>query len=335
VQKFKYNKISLSGSIEDRMAVTNVSMVAEPGTAREEQLELYIPDGAFVDFLEILVGNTVMRGTVKSADIAAAAYGNAVKNSQTAALALSRGNSVLSLKVSIRADDRTIVTVGYSHFLASRSGQYEYPFPLILWDNKATGQSVLPTLIADFLIVDADGLKSVIIPKLEIEDPSFSCDWSTTCGKGVGGGISKVNGNRAEVSLRPESKILGKDLQASVNGEVLLDLSIRITQNEPSGYRASPFGLLMLDREGYFSHIFRRAAGETLLPMPKRLVLVIDISASMLSRTCGACQTKKIDQAKSAVRAILQKLSDVDEFAILAFGSSTQVGIQKKNDAIA
>ena len=146
----------------------------------------------------------------------------------------------------------------------------------------------------------------------------------------LGGGISKVNGNRAEVSLRPESKIMGKDLQASVNGEVLLDLSIRITQNEPSGYRASPFGLLMLDREGYFSHIFRRAARETLLPMPKRLVLVIDISASMLSKPCGACQTKKIDQAKAAVRAILQKLSDVDEFAILAFGSSTQVASNKR-----
>ena len=187
VQKFKYNKISLSGSIEDRMAVTNISMVAYPGTAREEQLEINIPEGAFVDFLEIRVGNAVMRGTVKGADIAAAAYGNAVKNSQTAALALSRGNSVLSLKVSITADDRTIVTVGYSHFLASRSGQYEYPFPLILWDNKATGgQSALPTLIADFLIVDADGLKSVSIPKLEIKDPSFLCDWSTTCGKGGG-----------------------------------------------------------------------------------------------------------------------------------------------------
>jgi len=329
-EPFTYRKMQVSGYIENRMANTTVSMSAEPASeAREAEVVFEIPDGAFVDSLRIVIGSVLMQATVKEAEVAQVEYQEAKEQGKTAALAESRGTTSFALKISIGAGDRTEVAVGYQQYLTSRRGQYEYVLAL----KPRANRQASPDVSIDLTVRDADGLESV-----NIQEPEMRCAFSDTSAVNMQCGMDRYAGdaqkrldaasirfsslNTAVVSLRPthanyaNKNDPGWDSIWGVKGDgsMSIDLLVSITPRAAEGGTAYP-GTLMLDDEGYFTHVYRNPA---LKSMPKTVVLVIDTSGSMEAKPCAECKTR-MEQAQVAAKHILKELKPEDEFALVGF----------------
>ena len=338
---FSYKKLSVTGNVRDRMAVTNVTMSAGPESqAREALVVLYIPVGAFIDYMQIVVGSEVLVATVKAAAAARADYVEAKEGGKTAALAESRGNGMFELQISIGAGLSTVVTISYQQFLTSRRGTYEYTLALrsdplsLLSDNWGGGAPSTPEISVDLTISDIEGMKTVTIQK-----PEVRCGFQATAAVdlncedvdqvGSSASIRFDSATQARVTLAPTAAQQQQDVWGGTpETGMALDLVLRIEPNSQPGTGSMPVGTLLVDDEGYFAHIYRNpgfisAAAEAPRRMPKMLVLVIDVSWSMSQRPCrhsGTCRAR-LQQAQAAAVGILEELHPEDEFSIVAFSS--------------
>ena len=338
---FSYKKLSVTGNVRDRMAVTNVTMSAGPEPqAREALVVLYIPVGAFIDYMQIVVGSEVLVATVKAAAAARADYVEAKEGGKTAALAESRGNGMFELQISIGAGLSTVVTISYQQFLTSRRGTYEYTLALrsdplsLLSDNWGGGAPSTPEISVDLTISDIEGMKTVTIQK-----PEVRCGFQATAAVdlncedvdqvGSSASIRFDSATQARVTLAPTAAQQQQDVWGGTpETGMALDLVLRIEPNSQPGTGSMPVGTLLVDDEGYFAHIYRNpgfinTAAEAPRRMPKMLVLVIDVSGSMSQRPCrhsGTCRAR-LQQAQAAAVGILEELHPEDEFSIVAFSS--------------
>ena len=219
---FSYKKLSVTGNVRDRMAVTNVTMSAGPESqAREALVVLYIPVGAFIDYMQIVVGSEVLVATVKAAAAARADYVEAKEGGKTAALAESRGNGMFELQISIGAGLSTVVTISYQQFLTSRRGTYEYTLALrsdplsLLSDNWGGRAPSTPEISVDLTVSDIEGMKTVTIQK-----PEVRCGFQATAAVdlncedvdqvGSSASIRFDSAKQARVTLAPTAALLAK-----------------------------------------------------------------------------------------------------------------------------
>jgi hypothetical protein len=340
---FEYSRLAVTGSVYNRMSATNVTMEADADQSdRTAQVLLNIPSGAFIDFLHIVIGNDyTIQGTVKLEEEAREEYEKAVSEGKTAALAASKGNEMFVLEIFVAAGARTVLTVGYQQFLTSHRGRYEYTLKLFSLNPSLTYLSdlsslarTMPVVSVDLEIRDTDGLASVAVEK-----PAMKCAYQSTAAANMRCGMEKyklaANERFDAASVRfpslTEAKIVlepsAQDQQdPDWGGErfkgLALDLIVSIVPQTQPGSTAKPAGVLMVDDNGYFAHVYRNPGSRPGI-MPKTVVLLLDVSGSMKTQPCAVFEgcRSRLEQAQKAAINILDSLGELDEFAIYAFNN--------------
>lgn len=268
-----------------------------------------VPPGAVISDLRLTIDGEELGGELLEAGEARRIYEGIVRRQRDPALLEFAGHGLLRARVFPVPPglDRKLV-IAYAHVLERDAGLTEYRFPLRL----ATRSLFMPA-----------GARPGDLPVAPLPEPAVAAtepaaglqNLSFTlriAGAGEGTAIYSpshsvhVDRDRDSATVRFEAS--GQAAAAAAAQD------FRVFHAAPSGdLGATLLSYRVPGEDGYFLMLVSPRAENSARPLPKDVVLVLDTSGSMAGR--------KIEQARSALRFVLDNLHDSDRFGIVAFDS--------------
>jgi hypothetical protein len=303
--QFQPHSITVSAVVKERMANTKVTFSSDPiDASKTAEITMRIPENAYVNFLEMKIGDQTYVGGVKEREKAREEFEDAKNAGESASLVESRGSS-FTILITLEAGEAATVTVGYEEYLALYLGSYDFHLAL---DTSADPDSrLLPTVLVDIRVEESEGLQSIAVPK-----PNFDCAYqATTAGNnfrtcGLSGSTDRAwikfeSLNLALIMLNPTQQDQKTASWGGSGTGLALDLVVRITPLATFARDAADGGVMMIDAEsGHFVHVF--SAPQT-PSMPKAVVLMMDTSGSMSESAGGRSRMQQAQVRREGGRA--------------------------------
>jgi len=241
--------MDVSISISNSYAVTRVhGTIANPeDSAATATFNFQVPEEAFISNFSLGLGNTTHYGKVVPAGQAREAYDRAVSEGRNAGLLASRGRSVFSYSVSLKAGEQVEVGLVFEQYLRMKGGAYEYSLCL---DDRMFGGARPSVDISSMIGYSCD------ITSVSVENYTAA----TT--------ISRPTAGTASTAYRSDRFTAG--------GNYVIRYSVG--RAPAAGSLTSHFD----GRDTYFMHVFEPGVSELGGdPMPKQVIFVLDRSGSM------------------------------------------------------
>ncbi|XP_046367038.2 inter-alpha-trypsin inhibitor heavy chain H3-like isoform X3 [Haliotis rufescens] len=278
--------------IRYRFASTVVAstVINDDGTqSREAVFEVVLPEEAFISNFSMTVDGEVYVGRVEEKQKALTSYQQAKDRGESAGYIKStaRHSNKFDVSVNLKPGSSVTFNLTYQQLLPRCKGMYEQRI------HVNPGQLVREVKVEVFIE------DSRVITAATTEFPSGE---NSNVFEEIGVSVLSPSPNSRYIVYNPsldQQKLLGKN---GVNKELLIKYDVDRDQNAGE--------VLVVD--GYFVHFFApENAGEDILPVPKDILFVLDISGSMSGT--------KIAQLKAAMTVILKELSKTDRFNIFLF----------------
>lgn len=279
----KYHHVDVK--INDQLAETHVDQVFYNPTDQSVEGTYVFPlplDAAVSDFTLWVDGEPV-KGEVLNAEQARDIYEDIVRSQKDPALLEYVGRGALQASVfPIPPQGERRIELSYSQVLTSDNGLVNYIYPL---NTEKFSSKPLNSVSVNVEITSP-------LPIRAIYSSSHQVD------------IHKSGEDAAKVSY--EASNVKPDTDFSLFYSIGIAEAFHVISHRDPGDAIDP--------DGYFMALMapRPAAGE--IKVAKDLILVLDRSGSM--------EGEKIQQAKSAVKYILQHLNSEDRFQIITFSSA-------------
>jgi Ca-activated chloride channel family protein len=306
---------SVSGQISGYVARVNVTQVFDnPSTEAVEAIYVFpLPHNAAVDYMEMRIGDRIIRGEIKLRDEAREIYEAARSQGYAAALLeQERPNIFVQNVANIPPGEQVRVTISYVELLRFDEGVYEFVFPMVVgaryMPGSATGHEGTGAAPDTTQVPDASRISPPVAPPGV--RAGHDIDISLTLDAGLElrdiesvlheARIDRTSATTATIKLANKDEIPNKDfiLRYTAWGS---DLQMGVIPYAPGNY-------------GYFSFIFMPpAAPPADYITPKEMVFVIDTSGSMSGYP--------IETAKAAMRLCIQQMNPRDTFNLIAFAN--------------
>ncbi|XP_038628594.1 inter-alpha-trypsin inhibitor heavy chain H3-like [Tachyglossus aculeatus] len=258
--------------------------VNHANVSKEIIFDVEIPKTAFISNFIITVDGIPYPGNIKDKMAARRQYQKAVSRGETAALVKASGRKMekFTISVNIAAGSRVTFELTYEELLKRHLGKYE----III--------KVKPKQLVNQFEIEADLFEPQGISMLEAQASFHSGDLSQVIEK-------SFSGNRGRVFFNPtvdQQQTCPTCSTSLLDGEFMIKYDVN---------RDTACDLQVVNK--YFAHFF---APKNLKNIPKNVVFVIDISASMAGR--------KIRQTRDALLKILNDIRPEDYFNFILFG---------------
>jgi len=305
---------AVRGAITGAAAEVSVTQVfVNEGSAAIEATYVFpLPDDAAAHRLRVQVGDRTIEGVVRERRAARASYEQARLAGHGAALLEQESANIFTTAVAnILPGQEVRVEITYVQPLAFQRGQYRFVFPMVVAPRYVLGsdpaaeplagtvpESVFaPRLPAGRLRGDAVSLELDIdagVPLCGFDSPSHEIVVVEEDGR-----------SRVGVALARAAEIPNRDfvLNYRVAGP---QISVASLWQPPAD-----------DQPGTFAVLAVPPLAAEAVPRPRELIFVLDRSGSM----SGAA----IEEAKHALRQLLERLSPDDTFNIIAFNDRVEL----------
>lgn len=270
-------EFSVKSTIISRYAFTTVScrMLNRASEDQEAEFQMQIPESAFITNFTMLIGDSVYRGEITQKDKKSSESVKDKRN-RTSDDNEENGSDMFKASLVIPSKDKAAFFLSYEELLQRRLGKYEHSI------------SVRPQQLVGRLTVEVDILERSGITSLEVLPLHNSRKKGSGKAEGdVGPPPSTlINQNEtfAKVIFKPTVVQQAKIAQNGILGDFIVRYDVEREQN---------IGDIQV-LNGYFVHYF---APKNLPPLPKNVVFVLDISASMV----GAKLQQTREDRKSVV----------------------------------
>ena len=279
---------SVAVQINDQVATTRIDQVFRNDTGRdlEGTYVFPLPDDATVSSFSMFVDGQQITGEVLGRDEARRLYESIVRANRDPALLEFVGRGAFQANVfPVPAGGQRTLRLEYSQVLTKDSGLIRYVYP-----TAAERFSARPSQETSFSIsiTSTQPLRSIYSPTHDVivtrtGENAATATWSSK------------NDKTAQPSLRRSFEL--------VYGVSADPVGLSLTSTKPA------------NEDGYFLLLAAPSLQlATTAALPKDVTLVFDTSGSMAG--------VKIDQAKAALRYVLNRLNPSDRFSLVAFSST-------------
>ncbi|XP_071817206.1 inter-alpha-trypsin inhibitor heavy chain H3-like [Apostichopus japonicus] len=279
----------ITSSITARYVSTSAvaTLVNEDEVSQEAAFTFQMTPGAFISDFIMIVDGVTYKAQIQERQMAEKAYDQAVSKGESAAQVSQDSDASARFKIdlNIQGDTTVVFNLTYQELLLRDKGLFTHKIYV------AAGQ--VTDLRVDVNILEPQGLTVVDATWDPEEDgiiPEVTFDSSESTTANVVFNPSKQD----------QSHVSGTD---GLSG--LLIVSYDVEHNLDGGD--------LLISNGYFVH---HISPEGLPPAPKKVIFVIDVSASMWG--------PKMTQTTAAMVSILDELRDIDSFNILLFSNDVE-----------
>jgi Ca-activated chloride channel family protein len=272
-------------------------------------------DGSAVSGYEIVIGERVIKGQIKTRDQAQKIYRRARARGHTAALLQQEKANVFSQRIAnIAPGERIQVRLRYVELLRYRDHRYELVFPMVV------GPRYLPRANPGRRPVGSHhaggpatpGVAS--IPYVGSAAPGMpKIDITVRLDAGVPLGAVKSPSHR--VTVKKVDATTARVTLAAVDRVPNRDFILRYAPRAPT----TMVGLLThrADQDGYFVLMVQpKAAYRTGDITPREVLILIDVSGSM--------NGPPLAQAKAVAKGVIARLGPRDSFNVMSFADGTR-----------
>jgi len=272
---------------------------------------------AAVDDMTMLVGDRVVKGTIKKREEARAIYEAARDKGQIASLLDQERPNIFTQSVAnIKPGAKVKVTISYVELLPYEQGSYDFRFPMVVAPRYIPGQPIgkdgggwAPDT---HRVPDASHITPNVTPPGTRAGHDISIEVKVDAGVPIEKiecpshdvGVDKPAPRQALVHLRDKAVIPNKDflLRYQVAGERIDDAILT--------HRG--------DKGGFFTLILQPPARVTpSVIAPRELIFVLDTSGSMSGFP--------IEKAKEAMKLAIDGLRPADTFNLITFSGDTHI----------
>uniref|UniRef100_K7E8F2 Inter-alpha-trypsin inhibitor heavy chain H1 n=1 Tax=Ornithorhynchus anatinus TaxID=9258 RepID=K7E8F2_ORNAN len=278
--------MQINSKVTSRFAhnVITSRAVNHANVSREIIFDVEIPKTAFISNFIITVDGVPYPGNIKDKEAARRQYRKAVSRGETAGLVKASGRKMekFTISVNIAAGSRVTFELTYEELLKRHLGKYE----III--------KVKPKQLVNQFEIEVDLFEPQGISMLEAQASFLAGDLSQVIEK-------SFSGKRGRVYFNPtvdQQQTCPTCSTSLLDGEFTIKYDVN---------RDASCDLQVVNK--YFAHFF---APKNLKNIPKNVVFVIDISASMAGR--------KISQTRDALLKILNDIRPEDYFNFILFG---------------
>ncbi|XP_040611468.1 inter-alpha-trypsin inhibitor heavy chain H5 isoform X2 [Mesocricetus auratus] len=290
-------EFSVKSTIISRYAFTTVScrVLNRASEDQDVEFQMQIPAAAFITNFTMLIGDKVYQSEItekekKSHDRIKEKRNKTTDNNEETETDTFKASLVIPSK------DKAAFLLSYEELLQRRLGKYEHSI------------SVRPQQLVGRLTVEVNVLERSGISALEV----LPLHNSRKKGSGIAEGdvgpppstVINQNETFAKVIFKPTVVQQAKIAQNGILGDFIIRYDVK---------REQTIGDIQV-LNGYFVHYF---APKDLPPLPKNVVFVLDISASMVGT--------KLQQTREALVTILNDLRPQDHFNIIGFSNRIKV----------
>ncbi|KAM4828654.1 inter-alpha-trypsin inhibitor heavy chain H5 [Thomomys bottae] len=290
-------EFSVKSTIISRYAFTTVScrMLNRASEDQDIEFQMQIPAAAFITNFTMLVGDNVYQSEItekekKSRDRIKEKSNTTIDKNEE------RGTDTFRASLVIPSKDKAAFFLSYEELLQRRLGKYEHIV------------SVRPQQLAGRLTVDVNILEKSGLTSLEVLPLLNSRQKGSGKGEDDSGPppstVINKNETFAKIVFKPSVVQQAKIAQNGILGDFIIRYDVK---------REQSIGDIQV-LNGYFVHYF---APKDLPPLPKNVVFVLDISASMVGT--------KLRQTREAMVTILHDLRPQDHFNIIGFSNRIKV----------
>ncbi|CAH0722782.1 unnamed protein product, partial [Brenthis ino] len=305
--------------------VTNVKNPAR--RSQQATFHVLLPDTAFITGFVMTLGGKSYKAYVKEKEEAKKIYTDAVSQGIGAAhiAAKARDSNHFTVSVNVEPNSKATFNLTYEELLTRRNGVYNHAI------NLHPG-ALVPRMEVSVHIKESQKIKLLRVPEVRTGN---EIDATETDAQNALVSIQKSGDEKeATITFTPDLeeqkrliRIYADKTKQSASHNWYGDVE---EDNDKEGTIGQfvvqydverPENGEVLVNDGYFVHFF---APQTLTPLSKYVVFVLDTSGSMGGR--------KIEQLQAAMRAILGELNSNDYFSIVEFDSDVQVHELKEAD---
>ncbi len=290
---YKVQSLDIDAQIADSVANVNFTQTFKNETAGTIEAAFVFPlpyDGA-IDSMTLLVNGKEYAAKLLDAKEARETYETIVRKNRDPALLEWIGTGMFKTSVfPIPAGETCVVSITYTQLLRTQNGLTEFLFPL-----SCAKYSTKPVEKTSFRVAIKGNseLKNIYSPTCDIKVDRDDADK-----------------NSAVVKYELAGRVPSGDFRLFFD-QADSDLAAKIQSYRPNA-----------DEDGYFMLLAApKIANEESTPLPKSIVLTLDVSGSMIGT--------KIAQARDSLKYVLERLRDGDRFNIVLFNSSVTAYKQK------
>ncbi|XP_042542148.1 inter-alpha-trypsin inhibitor heavy chain H5 [Dipodomys spectabilis] len=290
-------EFSVKSTIISRYAFTTVScrMLNRASEDQDIEFQMQIPAAAFITNFTMIVGDNVYQGEITEKEKKSRDRINEKRNTTTDNNE-EKGTDTFRASLVIPSKDKAAFFLSYEELLQRRLGKYEHVI-------SVRPQQLAGRLTVDVNILERSGLTSLEVLPLLNSRQKGSGKGEDDSGPPPSTVINK-NETFANIVFKPSVVQQAKIAQNGILGDFIIRYDVK---------REQSIGDIQV-LNGYFVHYF---APKDLPPLPKNVVFVLDISASMV----GA----KLRQTREALVTILHDLRPQDRFNIIGFSNRIKV----------
>ncbi len=288
LHSYRVKSLSVDAVIDKQVAQVQISQEFQNTSNRiiEASFVFPIPQDGAIDRLTLMVGDTEYAAKLLPREEARRIYEGYIRRNQDPALLEWLGSGMFRTSVfPIPPGQRRVVTIRYSQLCRQYQGLTEWTLPL---RNAQYTSNSLEHLRVNVVIKSEQDIKSVYSPThaLETEKPS---------------------GNTVRVSIHRKNVVPASDLQ------IFYDVGNQDVGASVVSFRPDE------KEDGYFLMLVspRVKSKKEQVAIRKKVVFVIDRSGSMVG--------KSMEQAREALKFVVNNLNDGDLFNIVAYDSEVEV----------
>ncbi|KAL1785023.1 inter-alpha-trypsin inhibitor heavy chain H5 [Sigmodon hispidus] len=290
-------EFSVKSTIISRYAFTTVScrMLNRASEDQDVEFQMQIPEAAFITNFTMLIGNKVYQSEITEKEKQSR---NRIKEKRNKTTDDTEDQDGMLFKASlvIPSKDKAAFLLSYEELLQRRLGKYEHTISL-------RPQQLVGRLTVEVNILERSGISALEVLPLHNSRKKGSGRAEGDVGPPPSTVINQ-NETFAKVIFKPTVVQQAKIAQNGILGDLIIRYDVK---------REQSIGDIQV-LNGYFVHYF---APKDLPPLPKNVVFVLDISASMV----GA----KLQQTREALVTILNDLRPQDHFNIIGFSNRIKV----------
>ncbi len=282
----KYHRVSVE--IKDQIARTTIDQVFENPNKRAIEVSYIfpIPPGASISSFSMFVGDTELKGTVLDKDEARKLYEEIVRRKKDPALLEYIGSGLIKTSVfPIPPGESRTNRMVYEEVLKRDGNLVEYVYPL---NTEKFSKQNLEEVTVNVSISSEAPIKNVFSPTHDVRVERFT-------------------------DYRATASWTERDTKPDIDYKLYYSTSERDLGASVICYRPDP------KAPGYFLLLASpRAEIDRSTVVPKNIICVLDRSGSMNS-------DDKIEQAKGALKFVINSLNKDDRFGLIAYNDSIDV----------
>ena len=295
-------KAQVSGNIS-RVEVTQ-SFANPYDKPLEAVYKFPLPDNAAVDDMEIIIGDRIIKGSIKKKEEAKQIYEQAKQEGKTAGLLEQERDNVFSQSLAnILPGEKIDVTIRYSNSLKFEGGEYEFVFPMVVaprYEGKQVNLSGMG-------MVAQTKVSPPILPKNRSGQ-----DINVAVEINAGVPIALIESPTHQVNIQKSSFATEVEL---ANGDTIPNKDL-ILRYQVAGAETQTTVLTQNNQQGghFATYLIPAVDYNPNEIVPKDVVFLIDTSGSQ----SGA----PIKQSKELMRQFIAGLNPEDTFSIVDFSNA-------------